>query len=121
MFEIVPAHVATIIALALCLVGLGLLANRLDKRAKQRRASNARREHLERLQRLRQWSTQRPPSSHAHRNPGPGLRPHPVFATQAPPRPWVIPPAEMAEPARMAGVGDSFDSPGADTSIKNEA
>lgn len=107
MFEITQAHAATIIALTLCLAGLGLLAHRLDKRAQRRKASSrplpgeTRREHIERLARLRNWPKpprpQQPPPGRMPGNPGPGMRPHPVYGTETH-RPWVIPPADLTDP-----------------------
>lgn len=148
MPDLAPHHLLAIVATVVCLLCIGLLANWLDKRTQRRkraqqeearrmyfrrympqtmpRPGESRREHIERLARLRDWAeaertstafrrTQTPPRPAPTTNPGPGLRPHPVYGTDTH-RPWVIPPASMAEPATLRGVGDSFAEtvPGAD-------
>ena len=138
MNSIDPHHLASIAALVVCLIGIGLLAHWLDKRAKQRRKEakaferafmadlrdhpapipgESRREHIERLARLRNWPKPPPPATRSTRNPGPGLRPHPVYGDQPESRgAWVIPPADLLAPITTRGEGDCFNPtiPGAD-------
>lgn len=178
MNSIDPHHLASIAALVVCLIGIGLLAHWLDKQAQRRKASTspplqdpiyisddeldflkglpghevkaylserksgtkpaaAMAEHHARIERLRNWSrlkrlrdwseaeristahrsTQTPPKPAPARNPGPGLRPHPVYGDQPESRgAWVIPPADLLAPIITRGEGDCFNPtiPGAD-------
>lgn len=125
MPDLAPHHLLAVVATVVCLLCIGLLAHWLDKRTQRRKASSAprpgesRREHIERLARLRNWPKpprpQQPLPGRMPSNPGPGLRPHPVYGTDTH-RPWAIPPAELAEPTHVRGGGDCFNEtvPGAD-------
>jgi len=91
-------------ALALAETAESLIrAHNLDARPKQPDVYNA---HLVRLARLRAASrSTTPPDRPATRNPGPGLRPHPVhgYRSAAPAPAYVIPPAvETLTPASIS-------------------
>lgn len=120
MPDLTLTDAALLAVLFVALAALLYLAHRIDCRAARRIEENERRLAADRIARLvalrRAFHLDNlPPKAPAHTaNLGPGMRPHPLRNRHADTSgPWVIPPASMAEPARMDSISTA-DTPDSD-------